>query len=171
MNPTTFSRDVVDAVRDGDWARLSGLLDLREVVGAVPVPSDSIFSWMIELNAPSAVLVRLLRFLVEIRSIDPNRQGILEKCLDLSETCSNAFDTFEAMLDHGLDANGFVSDGNTLFQHALGRNRVREVKALLHHGARAEMMNLFGRESTSNVQEATIAGNAAGRAAIQYWSK
>jgi len=167
----TKTSEFLQSVRDGNWTEASALVHSGDVDSSIPSPSHSVLTWLIELDAPTTLIVDLLNLLVRKESIDPNSMGLLDTCLDFAMNRANAFSTFVALLDYGLSPNVIISGGCTLFQKAIELNRVHEVEALLKHGVDPDQMSVFGRESTSNLDEATSAENAAGRIAIETWQR
>jgi hypothetical protein len=166
-----MSHEFIEAVRDADWElALSALASEAEPL-SVRCPSSSPAAWLIELNAPPNAVVECMKLCTKSERIEPDRFGLLELCVSLTNTNSNAFPTFSALLSAGVSPNTIVCGGDTLLQHAVGLNRVREVEELLRHGVDPHQMNAFGRESTSNLEGAKCSGNAAGKLAIAKFAE
>lgn len=143
-----------------------------EVDSSIPCPGSSLPGWLVGLDAPTTLVVDLVKLLIHKEGMDPNSMQLLDVCLDCSATHANAFATFMALLDAGLAPNTIIkSSGCTLLQKALVLSRVCEVEALLRYGARSDQMSAFGRESTSNLQEAVSLDKAASRLAIDFWQR
>lgn len=157
-----MNSDFLDCVRNGDCISALSLVERREVSSSVPTPASSVFAWLIEINAPTQLVIELLRHCVRSEGIDVNRLGLLEVCLKESPTTENAPNTFSSLLAFGLSPNVIVEGGATLLQKAIELNRTVEVTALLNNGVDPYQMSVFGRESTNNIAEAVNAGNAAG---------
>jgi hypothetical protein len=94
-----------------------------------------------------------------------------KRCVSLARTHSNAFPTFAALLSAGVSPNKIVCGGNTLLQHAMQLDRVREAEELLRFGVDPDQMNAFGAESTSNIAEARSCGTAADRLVAAKFSQ
>lgn len=165
----TNRSDFLQAARRCEWHSLLEIIGRGDADLSIPSPSASVLTWLLELDAPAGVVVSFVRKLTDDKGVDPNALGLLEACLDLSETTSNAFATFSSLLDIGLSPNVIASDGSTLFQKALERGRSKAVGELLRHGVDPCQMSVFGAESTTNFDEAVEADNAAGRLALAFW--
>lgn len=102
-------------------------------------------------------------------SLDPNRLGLLEFCLEDIHRRSNAPGTFSALLALGLDPNAIADGGRTLFQKAMEWNRIEQVHELLRFGATPNRTSVMGYESASNLEEALAMDNASARFAVAWW--
>jgi hypothetical protein len=157
-----------EAVRDANWQLLKRLADTAHP----PVVTDAEqLSELIELNAPTDVLLRCVAAYSRLPGADVHNCGLLEACAALSHTHSYAFLSFRTLLTAGLSPNIIIFDGNTLLQSLISRNRVREVTELLRHGVDPQQMNAYGREGTSNREGARRAGNAAGELAWAWFQR
>jgi hypothetical protein len=154
--------ELLEAVRDADWPQALSILELEQDLSAIRCPSTSLVAWFIELNAPPDVVVACMAQCAKNPRFEANRLGLLERCIEKTNSNSNAFPTFKALLAAGLNPNSIVEGGDTLFQHAIGLNRMPEVEELLRYGIDPHQMNIFGPESTSNIDGAKQAGNTAG---------
>jgi hypothetical protein len=151
-----------EAVRDADWDQALSVLKSADDPFSVQCSSSSPIARFIELNAPPHAVTECMREYAKSKHVEVDRLGLLELCIDLSNSKSNAFPTFKALLAAGMSPNVTVSSGDTLLQHAISLNRVLEVEELLRHGVDPHQMSVFGLESTSNIEGAKLAGNAAG---------
>lgn len=159
MSTTT---EFLESLRNADWSNASELLDSGDQIDcSVQTPSSSVFNWLIELDAPSNLVVKLVQHCVSSSDLDADRLGLLETCMRLSNTKANAFETFRKLLTHGLSPNVIADGGATLLQKAMEHNKTREVRELLLHGIDPHQMSVFGIESTSNLEEAKQIGNEA----------
>jgi hypothetical protein len=165
------SADFLEAVRDADWNLALSVLGSQGDPSAVRCPSPSPVAWFIELNAPPNVVVQCLRQYTKAEGVEADRLELLELCIALSNSNSNALPTFKALLSAGLSPNIIVDGGDTLLQHAINLNRVPEVEELLCYGVDPHQMNIFGMESTSNLDGARLAGNAAGAIALAKFNE
>ena len=85
-----------------------------------------------------------------------------------SSTKENAFEIFSSLLKMGLTPNVLIGgSGCTLLQLAMDLNKVREVKELLRYGVDLHQMSVYGSESTSNLEEAKLIGNAAAQLVLE----
>jgi ankyrin repeat protein len=155
--------EFMERVREGEWE--SALLVVRN--GTVSNLGASVLARLIELNAPTELVLALLEHCVRSEAIDPNQLGLLEKCMMESTTKANAVKTFEALLEFGLTPNVIADGGWTLLQKAMELNKVHEVEKLLHHGVDPHQKSIFGVESATNLEEAARIGNAASRVALK----
>ena len=65
-----------------------------------------------------------------------------------------------------------IADGGaTLLQKAIELNKTKEVAALLVRGVEPLQMSVFGAESTTNIQEAMLAGNDAAKLVLEKFAK
>jgi hypothetical protein len=108
---------------------------------------------------------------IDSESSDWQNAEILEECLILSTTHSNALETFRSILALGMDPNVTSASGLTLFQRAIRLNRVWEVAEMLKAGVSSTHMSVFGSESMSNIDAAFCAGNEAGELALAWFGK
>ena len=161
----------IEFVRAGDWQSAQELVSRDVVISARPQSCASILVQLIEMNAPSELVVRLLAKCCQQYSIDPNGFGLLELCMNMSGTKANAVETFTALLDFGLSPNVIADGGATLLQKALELNKTKEVAALLVRGVEPLQMSVFGAESTTNIQEAMLAGNDAAKLVLEKFAK
>lgn len=153
----------LEHIHNGDWASALLLAQQGRLASYLNTSGSSIFAWLIELNAPPDLIVALLGHYINTESVDPNHLGLLEKCIYESNSKTNAFETFSSLLAYGLSPNVIVcGKGCTLLQEAMELNKVREVNELLKYGVDPYQMSIFGKESTSNLEEAARVGNAAG---------
>lgn len=160
-------QDVLDCLRCSDWAGAVSLIKRGQASLEIDNPGSSVFSWLIEINFPSQRVVEFLAYCVRVEGIDKDSLQLLEFCLCESSLKSNAFDTFASLLDFGLSPNVLADGGCTLLQKAIELNKVREVEELLRHGVDPQQMNFFGLESTSNIEDAISADNAAGNLVLE----
>ncbi|MBD8527867.1 hypothetical protein [Pseudomarimonas arenosa] len=121
------------------------------------------------MNAPPEVVVEAAKLCAGQKGFESDPFGLLALCVSLTNTSSNALATFKALLAAGVSPNIIVCGGETLLQHVITLNRVREVRELLAHGARPEQKNVFGYESTSNLEGAIAAENEAGELAVSWF--
>ena len=161
----------IESVRSGDWAGALALTRTGELGAAMKTPSRSVFHWLIELDAPTILVVALLGRCMRAGSLDPNTLGLLEFCLEDIHRRSNAPGTFSALLALGLDPNVIADGGRTLFQKAMEWNRIEQVRELLRFGADANCTSIMGRESESNLEEALATDNASARFAVAWWKE
>jgi hypothetical protein len=156
------SSEFLDAARDANWKLAVSILESHDDPSEIVCPSASPVAWFIRLNAPPDVVVQCLRHYLRGEATEADRLGLLELCISLVSSNSNALPTFRALLTSGLSPNTWIEGGNTLLQHAVELNRTSEVAELLRHGVDPHQMSIFGIESTSNLEGARQAGNAAG---------
>jgi hypothetical protein len=153
---------LLEYIRQADWVSALTLVKSQDFSTQIQTPESSVFVWLIKLNAPTELIIALLKFAAEHESIDVNELGLLEVSMDESSTKTNAFEIFSSLLKMGLTPNVVVAGrGCTLLQMAMELNKVREVKELLRYGVDLQQMSVFGRESTTNLEEAKLIGNAA----------
>jgi ankyrin repeat protein len=149
LNLIIYRTDFIESVNRGDWSTAAQLA--RFVNASMVIPGRSVPAWLIDLNAPSLLVVAVLEAIAQNDNIDLDQQGLLGCCLEASTTKSNSLETFAALLSFGISPNSFVDSGETVFQKALARNLVEEVKLLLTYGVDPYQMSLFGDESTSRL--------------------
>lgn len=160
---------LLSALREADWVSARSLVESGDLTWATPPLPQNVPARLVELNAPATLVVAsLLRWAGDTRA-DVNRTGLLEACMLLSRQHSNAFSTFSSLLSVGLSANAIADGGATLLQRAMELNLVCEVQELLRHGVEADQMSVFGRESTSNLEEARVAANKAGDIVLEHF--
>jgi hypothetical protein len=164
-----MSHEFVEAVNDSSWQLALSILASAADPTRIPCPGPSPAAWLIDVNAPPHVVVHAARIMLSQDDFEADALGLLERCIPITSTSSNAFSTFSALLADGVGPNKIVCGGDTLLQHLVGLNRVREIQELLRHGVDPDHMNVFGRESTSNLEGARCAGNDAGRIAWQIF--
>ena len=157
----------VDFVRDGDWQNALEEINSGNVCSATVAADSSVFTWLIDINAPSSLILELMSSCSRLESVELDRFDVLRKCMEESYAKSNAFNTFSKALKWGLDPNVYW-DGSTLLQKAIEMNRVREISELLLHGADPFKLSLFGRESTSSIDDALESGNDASSVLLNH---
>jgi hypothetical protein len=160
----------VEFVRAGDWQSAMALVNRDLVISTLPHPCTSMLERLVESNAPSELVVSFLARCCQEQAINPNSLGLLELCMNMSSTKANALETFAALLDFGLSPNVLADGGATLLQRAIELNKTREVAALLAHGVDPLQMSVFGAESTTNIEEATLADNGAAKLVLQKFT-
>jgi hypothetical protein len=161
--------DFMLSIRCGDWVEALLLVEggtvtptIRSPVPSIRSPEPSIFAWLIEINAPPALLTRLLKNWADQGAVDSDSLGLLEFCMYFDLTHSHALPTFAALLDLGLSPNTIIDSGATLLQKAMELDKIREVKLLLQYGVNPQQSSVFGSESTTNLEEAaSLQTNAA----------
>jgi hypothetical protein len=161
-----MSHDFSAAVRDSNWSLALSVLGAEEKPRSLRCPSSSPPAWFVEVNAPPQAVVECAKLCLSPAEFRADSFGLLELCIPLAQTSSNAFETFAALLAEGVSPNRIVSGGDTLLQYLIRLNRVREIEELLLYGVDPHHMNVFGRESTSNLEGAQRSGNDAGRVAL-----
>lgn len=166
-----MNHEFIEAVRDANWALAIEVLASADDPHSIACPSESLPAWLIDVNAPPHVVTDCQKLLAAPAEIEADRFNLLERCASLATTHSNAFPTFAALLSGGCNPNKIVCGGETLLQHLVGFNRVKEVAELLRYGVDPEQMNVFGGESTSNREGARAAQNDAGRLALARFSE
>jgi hypothetical protein len=166
-----MSHEFFEAIRESNWTLAIEILASADDLHPVTCPSDSLPAWLVEMNAPPHVVTECQRLLAKPAEIEADRFNLLELCVSLAYTHSHAFPTFAALLSDGSNPNKIVCGGETLLQHLIGLNRVREVAELLRYGVNPDQMNVFGRESTSNREGARAAQNDAGRLALARFAE
>jgi hypothetical protein len=152
--------DFLEFIRNGDWDAAMALVRDGRVSSAVPTASESVFSWLIELDAPTAMVVELLDICVRCEAIDPDTLGLLGCCLDLPYTTVNTFETFCALLRFGLNPN-VMANSSPLLRTAMRFGRTREVAEMLKYNIDPFHLSVMGPESTSNLEQAVLIGNQA----------
>ncbi len=166
-----MNHEFIEAVRESNWTLAIEVLASADDPHSVKCPSESLPAWLVELNAPPHAVTECQKLLAAPAEIEADRFNLLELCTSLANTNSNAFPTFAALLSGGSNPNKIVCGGETLLQHLIGLNRVREVAELLRYGVDPDQMNVFGRESTSNREGARAAQNDAGRLALARFAE
>ena len=162
-----MSQSFLDCVRDADWQAAINLVQQGDVPSAIFEPRASLFSKLVDLNAPADLIVSLLDSLIRREALEAEKLGLLAQCMNASASKSNAFATFSALLAYGLTPNCWViGKGSTLLQEAMELNKVREVEVMMRYGPDPHQMSVFGPESTSNVDEAMRIKNAAATVAL-----
>src|SRR5690242_11701839 len=126
--------EFIEAVRAADWNQVRAQIQRGQVPSRIETPSSSIYTWLVELDAPGSLILDLLRLRHEVDPPDTFEGALLETCLAESKKKANAFVTFSLLLESGIGPNVIVNGGCTLFQIAMERNRVREVQEMLRHG-------------------------------------
>jgi hypothetical protein len=160
-----MSSDFFAAVREGDWALATSLVVQRDVAPFSDAPSP-VYVWLVELNAPPRLIVDLLHLHGKSQPLDKVKKDLMETCLRESTTKGNAFETFALLLADGVSPNLIVDGGSTLLQKAMELNRAREVRELLRYGADPNQTSVFGRESSTNLEEAARLDNEAAKIAL-----
>jgi hypothetical protein len=153
--------EFIGFVREGDWTAATAEISAGRAGSWVETPNDSVFLWLIDINAPTALIVALLEYSKNHEGLEFNRLGLLEECIERSTTRSNAFETFSALLAWGLSPKVYAIGGCTLLQKAIALDRTREVAVLLRYGADPLQRSIFGDESTSAIDVAKESRNAA----------
>ena len=171
VHAVSDATDFIESVRLANWSTAIELVRNGAVGASLATPGNSVAQWLVELDAPTSLVVEIIRVIAESGKADPNKLGVLFACLELIPTHANAAATFRTLLEEGLSPNVIVSGGATLLQKAFELNRVHQVDALLRYGADPRQKNVFGLDSTTNLEEASYAGNASGQLAIQYWKE
>lgn len=160
-----MSHEFVDAVRESNWTLALSILKAEPEIQSIRCPASSLPTWLIEVNAPPAAVVECAKLCLSHEDFQADALGLLEFCVPLTLTTSNAFATFSSLLAEGVSPNTIVCGGDTLLQYLLGLNRVRELEKLLQYGVDPHQMNIFGYESTSNLEGARQSSNEAGKLA------
>jgi ankyrin repeat protein len=166
-----MSKEFIDAVREGNWSAAHLLVREGAVSPSLETPSSSVYEWLVEVNAPPELISDLLRLHPASETLHRVKCSLMEACLRASATKSNAFGTFALLLAEGVSPNLIVDGGSTLLQQAMELNRVREVRELLRHGVDPSQMSVFGRESTSNIDEAARLTNEAAKLVLEYFGR
>jgi hypothetical protein len=165
-----MSHDFLEAAKVSDWARALSILEAADHPRSVVCPAPSLPAWLVDVNAPPHVVVSCQRLLASTDDIRSDCYGLLERCASLAYVNSNAYPTFAALLAAGARPNKIICGGETLFQHLVVLNRVREVQEILKYGVDPDQMNVFGQESNSNRAAVEIPVNEAARIAHARFS-
>ena len=166
-----MSNEFVEAVREANWSYADSLIEQGEVSPLLEIANTSVYEWLVQVNAPSQLVIDLLRRHPESEALGRLKSNLMESCLRESSTKGNAFGTFALLLAEGISPNLIVNGGCTLLQEAMELNRTREVRELLRYNVDPHQMSVFGRDSSSNIDEAARLKNEAAELVLTHFAQ